>query len=98
MMQNTDGDINFDTLATTIQTAARAAVPEFGASALTQAANSISGFLGLQGSIYVNSLEQMTRGRIFNPYTEQIFNNMSFRNHNFSFKLLSSSFLTVLCK
>jgi len=89
MMQNTDGEINFDTLATTIQTAARAAVPEFGASALTQAANSISGFLGLQGSIDVNSLEQMTRGRIFNPYTEQIFNNMSFRNHNFSFKLLS---------
>ena len=88
-MQNTDGDINFDTLAT-IQTAARAAVPEFSASALTQAANSISGFLGLQGSIDVNSLEQMTRGRIFNPYTEQIFNNMSFRNHNFSFKLLSA--------
>ena len=89
-IQNTDdGAVDFDKLANTIQMAASAANPEFGASAMVQAANSISGFLGLQGSIDVNSLEQMTRGRIFNPYTEQIFNNMSFRNHNFSFKLLS---------
>ena len=86
---NVEGDINFDKLAETIQMAAKAANPEFGASAMVQAANSISGFLGLQGSVDINSLEQMTKGRIFNPYTEQVFNNMSFRNHNFSFKMLA---------
>ena len=86
---NVEGEINFDKLAETIQMAAKAANPEFGASAMTQAANSISGFLGLQGSVDINSLEQMTKGRIFNPYTEQVFNNMSFRNHNFSFKMLA---------
>jgi len=86
---NVTGEINFDDLAETIQMAAKAANPEFGASAMVQAANSISGFLGLQGSIDINSLEQMTKGRIFNPYTEQVFNNMSFRNHNFSFKMLA---------
>ena len=91
-IQNTaDGAVDFDQLANTIQQAASAANPEFGASAMVQAANSISGFLGLQGSIDINSLEQMTKGRIFNPYTEQIFNNMSFRNHNFSFKMLARS-------
>ena len=53
---NVTGEINFDDLAETIQMAAKAANPEFGASAMVQAANSISGFLGLQGSIDINSL------------------------------------------
>jgi len=76
-------------LTNTLQAAARASAPEFLANTLTTAVNSIGGMMGLQGSVDKQSLEAMTRGRIFNPYTEQIFNNMNFRQHNFSFKMFA---------
>tara|TARA_R100001443_G_scaffold42316_4_gene55670 strand:+ start:20005 stop:21114 length:1110 start_codon:yes stop_codon:yes gene_type:complete len=86
-MMGSGGD--YKDIAGKLQDAAKAALPEFSASIITNAANDISGFLGMQGNIDVNSLEALTRGRVFNPYTEQIFNSMSFRNHNFSFKMFS---------
>ena len=76
-------------LTNVLQDAARASAPEFMSSFLTSSVNSIGGMMGLQGSVDKQSLESMTRGRIFNPYTEQIFNNMSFRSHNFSFKMFA---------
>ena len=76
-------------LTNVLQAAARASAPEFMANTLTTAVNSIGGMMGLQGSVDKQSLEAMTRGRIFNPYTEQIFNNMNFRQHNFSFKMFA---------
>lgn len=86
-MMGSGGD--YKNIAEKLQDAAKAALPEFSASIITNAANDISGFLGMQGNIDVNSLEALTRGRVFNPYTEQIFNSMSFRNHNFSFKMFA---------
>ena len=80
---------DMNALTNTLQDAARASAPEFLSSTLTSAVNSIGGMMGLQGSVDKQSLESMTRGRIFNPYTEQIFNNMSFRSHNFSFKMFA---------
>lgn len=80
---------DYESIAAKLQDAAGAALPEFSASIITNAANNISGFLGMQGNIDVNSLEALTKGRVFNPYTEQIFNSMSFRNHNFSFKMFA---------
>ena len=80
---------DMNALTNTLQAAARASAPEFLASTLTTAVNSIGGMMGLQGSIDTQSLEAMTQGRIFNPYTEQIFNNMNFRQHNFSFKMFA---------
>ena len=58
-------------------------------SAIAQIANSASGALGLAGSIDANALQQLTKGKIFNPYTEQLFSNMTFRSHQFSFKLFA---------
>ena len=58
-------------------------------SAKAQIANSASGALGLAGNIDANALQQLTKGKIFNPYTEQLFNNMTFRSHQFSFKLFA---------
>ena len=80
---------SFDSLAASIQSAAKAMLPEFAASAIAQGANSISGFFGVQGNLDANALQGLTSGRVFNPYTEQIFSQMNFRNHSFSFKLLA---------
>ena len=33
----------------------------------------------------------LSQGRVFNPFSEQIFNAMSFRTHNFSFKMFARS-------
>ncbi len=85
----TQGFEDMNNLTNVLQAAARASAPEFMANTLTTAVNSIGGMMGLQGSVDKQSLEAMTRGRIFNPYTEQIFNNMNFRQHNFSFKMFA---------
>ena len=74
----------------TLQKSARSALPQFAnTSAIAQIANSASGALGLAGSIDANALQQLTKGKIFNPYTEQLFSNMTFRSHQFSFKLFA---------
>tara|TARA_B100002019_G_scaffold59989_1_gene51443 strand:- start:759 stop:1853 length:1095 start_codon:yes stop_codon:yes gene_type:complete len=86
---NALGSKSFDSLAASIQSAAKAMLPEFAASAIAQGANSISGFFGVQGNLDANALQGLTTGRVFNPYTEQIFSQMNFRNHSFSFKLLA---------
>ena len=80
---------SFDSLAASIQSAAKAMLPEFAASAIAQGANSVSGFFGVQGNLDANALQGLTSGRVFNPYTEQIFSQMNFRNHSFSFKMLA---------
>ncbi len=77
----------FESLAGSIQDAAAAILPEFAASAITQGANAVSGFFGVQGNLSVNGLEGLRNGRVFNPYIEQIFAQMNFRNHSFSFKM-----------
>lgn len=72
-----------------LQAAARAALPEFANNAVAQIANSASGALGLAGSVDSNTLMQLSKGKVFNPYTEQLFNNMTFRSHQFSFKMFA---------
>ena len=77
----------YTTVAQTIQEAARAMQPEFSQGIITQLANNLSGMLGLQGNIDANGLEGLANGRVFNPYQEQLFAQMNFRQHQFSFKL-----------
>lgn len=91
LMNAWSGRENIDDLAATVQTAANAAAPEFTSSIMSQVANNISGLLGIQGNIDTNSIQALTGGRVFNPYAEQIFNNINFRQHTFSFKLLAKS-------
>ena len=69
-----------------LQSAARAAMPEFSTNTAISIANNFNQFLGLQGSIDLNTIEQLRNGKIFNPFSEQIFAGMSFRTHNFAFK------------
>ena len=84
------GDItNTDNLAAAIQSAAQASLPEFAGSAISSIANGLSQAGGLAGNLNANALQALTRGRVFNPFKEQVFQGMSFRQHNFNFKFVS---------
>lgn len=83
------GDQLNDLLTETLQQTAGAAIPELlynkGAAALQNLNN--MGSLG--GSVAGNNLMALGTGKIMNPYTEQIFQGISFRNHSFSQKMLA---------
>ena len=84
------GDItNTDNLAAAVKSAAAAALPEFAGSAVSQLANGLSQAGGLAGGLNANSLQALTKGRVFNPFKEQVFQGMRFRQHSFNFKLVS---------
>jgi len=74
-----------------VQETAGAIAPEFNAAALSGLANSASQALGLAGNIDSNAFAQLSGGKVFNPYTEQLFSNMAFRTHTFNFKMFSRS-------
>lgn len=76
-------------VAKTLQGAAAGATPESGFKAVADATNSLSSLIGVEGSPSANDLAAVTQGRVFNPYEEQIFNGISFRAHNFQFKLVA---------
>ena len=83
---------SFEQVANALGDAARSVLPEFLAGTIATGANALSGFLGVQGNLSVNSLEGLTSGRVFNPYVEQIFSQMNFRNHSFSFKMFARNY------
>lgn len=81
-----DSGSDMSDLVKKLEGAAKAALPEFGTSAALQLVNGFNQFLGLQGQLDLNTINQLREGRIFNPFSEQIFQGMSFRTHNFAFK------------
>jgi len=83
------GSDSFKDAAEAIQKAAKDATPEFVTSTLNEIAKGAAGFLGLAGNASTNDMMAITKGKVFNPYTEQLFSNMQFRNHQFSFKFFS---------
>lgn len=82
---------DLDGVVTALQTAANAALPEVATGALSQVAQGAANALGLAGNVDANALQALTQGRVFNPYSEQLFSNMNFRTHNFSFKMFARS-------
>jgi hypothetical protein len=85
------GGSGLDNIVDTAQAFARGSRPEFAASAIAGAANNLGQMLGLAGNLDANSLQALTKGKVFNPFQEQIFKNMAFRTHNFNFKLFARS-------
>ena len=81
----------FDDLAKALQQAAKDAIPEFTASTLSEVATGAAQFLGLAGNATSNDIMSLAKGKVFNPYQEQLFSNMQFRNHMFSFKFFARS-------
>ena len=80
---------SFDSAAAALQKAASDALPEFAMSTLSDITQGASQFLGLAGDATANDILALSRGKVFNPYTEQLFSNMQFRNHLFSFKFFA---------
>ena len=82
---------DLDGVVTALQTAASSALPEFATGALAQVAQGAAQMLGLAGNADANALQALTQGKVFNPYSEQLFSNMQFRTHSFSFKMFARS-------
>ena len=85
------GTGGFNALSEQIQKAAGAGLPEFAASQAISIANAFGNALGLAGNADMNSLMQLNKGKVFNPFSEQIFKSMAFRQHQFTFKMLARS-------
>ena len=83
------GSTEAEGIAETLQAAAQAALPEFQLGALAQLAQGGAQALGLAGQADANTLLQLTKGKVFNPYTEQMFSNVQFRTHAFNFKMFA---------
>ncbi len=77
--------------ADTLSAAAGGALPEAELSAITAAIGGINGMIGTEGSLTKNQFLQLAKGKVLNPFTEQLFNKVSFRNHTFKFKMVSRS-------
>ena len=83
------GANNFDEAAKALQTAAGNAIPEFLMGNIAEVTAGAAQFLGLAGNASANDILALSKGKVFNPYQEQLFSNMQFRNHNFSFKFFA---------
>ena len=82
---------NFEEAAQALQQAAKNAAPEFVTGVLGDLTSGAAQFLGLAGNASGNDILALSRGKVFNPYTEQLYSNMQFRNHIFSFKFFARS-------
>lgn len=85
------GGTTFDDAAKSISDAAGAAVPQLAASTIAGSVSSLNQLIGGEGSVSASDLLAVGQGRVFNPFAEQIFKEMQFRSHSFSFKLFSRS-------
>ena len=89
LMAGNTSESSLNDIAQSVQSAAQGGLPEFAASTIATAANGLNNILGLAGNVSANSLTALAKGKVFNPFTEQIFNSMAFRTHTFAFKFLS---------
>lgn len=83
------GDQLNDLLTETLQSTAGAAIPELLYNKGAGVLQSLNNMGSLGGSVSGNNLMALGTGKIMNPYTEQIFQGISFRNHSFSQKMLA---------
>lgn len=85
-MANQRGDTA--SMAASLKDAANGLKPEVGMSALASAISGVAQATGAAGGqVSTNTIGQLTRGKILNPYKELIYQGVDFRSHQFSFKL-----------
>jgi len=76
-------------IAGALKNAAAGAAPEAAFNAVGDAIGGINQVIGVGGQVSGNDLAAVSQGRIFNPFEEQIFQGVSFRTHQFDFKLIA---------
>jgi hypothetical protein len=72
-----------------LSAAASSATPEALFNTIAQGIGAANNIVGLSSGVSASSLSALGQGLAFNPFMEQIFEGVSFRNHNFSFKLIA---------
>lgn len=84
-----NSDMDAKTMADSLAGFAKGALPEFQFKAIAEIANNLNNVVGTGGNLDANSLLALTKGQVFNPFSEQIFDSVAFRKHNFNFKLVA---------
>jgi len=77
--------------ASNLQNAAAGLLPEFAYNKGAGMISSLASSFGVGGNVSGNNLQALTAGRIMNPFTEQVFNGMQFRSHQFNFKMFAKN-------
>jgi hypothetical protein len=79
-------------VAQSIQKAAKAGLPESAFNNLAQGIQGVGSLVGLNtDGISPNTLTAISQGKVFNPYSEQVFEGVGFRTFNFNFKMVARS-------
>lgn len=86
---NGGAGINADQIIQQLKAGAAAAMPEFAYSKGASLISNLASTAGLSTGITAGALQATTAGRIMNPFTEQVFNGVTFRNHTFNFKMFA---------
>ena len=72
-----------------VQRSAGGALPEMLFNKGATAIQSLNQMGSLGGDITGNTLSALSQGKVMNPYTEQVFQGINFRNHSFTIKMLA---------
>jgi hypothetical protein len=72
-----------------LQAAAGSASPEALFNTMSTGIGGVNNVIGVGGGFSGSNLSAISQGLAFNPFMEQIFEGISFRNHGFSFKLIA---------
>ena len=78
-----------DSITAGLQNAASSAFPEMAYNKGASATQSLGSLTGLETGVTGGALQALTKGRIMNPFTEQVYNGIPFRNHTFDFKMFA---------
>lgn len=85
----TNGGNAADQITSSLQSAATSAFPEIAYNKGASITQSLASIAGMQTGITGGALQALTKGRIMNPFTEQVYNGVPFRNHSFTFKMFA---------
>ena len=88
-MGDGDGKSKAEGTQQAIQTAASSMFPEIAFNKGAYLGASIMNNVRLNTQLDGKSAMALTKGKIMNPFTEQVFNGVSFRNHSFSWKMFA---------
>ena len=84
------GSISGESVKNQLKSAVAAALPEMAFNKGAQLIGSLTQGLDVtNGATSGATLSALSGGRIMNPFTEQVFNGVSFRQHSFSFKMFA---------
>ena len=78
-----------DQITSALQAAASSAFPEIAYNKGASITQNLATAAGMQTGVTGGAIQALTKGRIMNPFTEQVYNGVPFRNHSFTFKMFA---------